>query len=101
MITKPKKIKRVNDVLLITWTDEDISEIDIKKLRDECPCVHCKGESVIFSRYVPEKNKNKAPGYYEIESIEPVGNYAIQVTWKDRHNTGIYSWDLLKELGGK
>jgi DUF971 family protein len=99
MTQKPKKIKKINEeILRVTWGDDSESDINIKKLRDECPCVHCKGETVIFSSYVPEKNKIKSEGYYQIESIEPVGNYAINITWKDKHNTGIYSWELLKEI---
>ncbi len=35
---------------------------------------------------------------YEIKNIETVGDYAIQITWRDGHNTGIYSWDYLKDL---
>ena len=35
---------------------------------------------------------------YKIKSIEVVGDYAIQVSWKDGHNTGIYSWEYLKTL---
>lgn len=27
------------------------------------------------------------------------GNYAIKVTWSDGHNTGLYRWDYLRELG--
>ena len=34
-----------------------------------------------------------------IKSIEPVGNYAIQIYFDDDHNTGIYSWDTLYKLG--
>jgi len=34
-----------------------------------------------------------------IEAIEPVGNYAIQPHFSDGHNTGIYTWDYLYELG--
>jgi DUF971 family protein len=37
----------------------------------------------------------------EIQSIEPVGNYAVQLSFSDGHNTGIYSWDLLYEYGMK
>ena len=35
----------------------------------------------------------------EIRSIEPVGSYAVQPQFSDGHNTGIYSWDYLYELG--
>jgi len=30
--------------------------------------------------------------------LEPVGNYALRFTWGDGHNTGIYSFDLLRSL---
>ncbi|MDA8327727.1 MAG: DUF971 domain-containing protein [Betaproteobacteria bacterium] len=34
-----------------------------------------------------------------IDSIEPVGSYAVQPTFSDGHNTGIYSWDYLYQIG--
>ncbi len=37
----------------------------------------------------------------EIEAIEPVGNYAIKLVFSDTHDTGIYDWGLLYELGEK
>ncbi|GAA4337203.1 DUF971 domain-containing protein [Pigmentiphaga soli] len=35
----------------------------------------------------------------DIVGLEPVGNYAVQPVFSDGHATGIYSWDLLYELG--
>jgi len=35
----------------------------------------------------------------DITHIEPVGTYAVQLTFSDGHNTGIYSWDLLYDYG--
>ena len=35
----------------------------------------------------------------EITSIESVGNYAVKPTFSDGHDSGIYSWDLLYDLG--
>jgi len=34
-----------------------------------------------------------------IKGIEPVGSYAVTLTFSDGHDTGIYSWDYLYELG--
>lgn len=34
-----------------------------------------------------------------INSLEPVGNYAIRILFDDGHDTGIYSWRLLYQLG--
>ena len=35
----------------------------------------------------------------EIRALEPVGSYAVQPQFSDGHNTGIYSWEYLYELG--
>jgi DUF971 family protein len=34
-----------------------------------------------------------------LNSLDPVGNYAVQPHFSDGHNTGIYSWDYLYDLG--
>lgn len=34
-----------------------------------------------------------------IAGIEPVGNYAVKLTFTDGHDTGLYSWDYLYDLG--
>lgn len=36
-----------------------------------------------------------------ISGVEPVGNYAIQPTFTDGHNTGLFSWDYLYKLGSE
>ncbi|MFZ4591848.1 MAG: gamma-butyrobetaine hydroxylase-like domain-containing protein [Ignavibacteria bacterium] len=95
----PTQLKKTeNNSLSVKWNDESVTEITLTKLRDECPCVNCKGESVIFESYIPIKSHFKAAGYYEIEKIETIGNYAISIKWKDGHDTGIYSWDILRKL---
>jgi len=35
----------------------------------------------------------------EITAVEPVGSYAVQLTFSDGHDTGIYSWELLHDYG--
>lgn len=37
----------------------------------------------------------------ELKGLEPVGNYAVQPTFSDGHDTGIYSWDYLYFLGAQ
>ena len=34
-----------------------------------------------------------------ISRLEPIGNYALRLHFDDGHNTGLYSWTLLHELG--
>jgi DUF971 family protein len=34
----------------------------------------------------------------KLERVDLVGNYAIQLVWKDGHSYGIYSWEYLRDL---
>jgi len=42
--------------------------------------------------------KTMAPGMNELRALTPIGNYAIQATWGDGHDTGLYTWDQLRTL---
>lgn len=96
----PKQIKvKDKNKLFIKWDDDSESEIGLKYLRDECPCAVCKGETVLMKSYRPAK-KVTNPEMYKIIDIKIVGGYAIQITWKDLHNTGIYTYQHLKQLAG-
>ncbi|WP_077001487.1 gamma-butyrobetaine hydroxylase-like domain-containing protein [Variovorax sp. KK3] len=39
--------------------------------------------------------------HVDLVELQPVGNYAVQPSFSDGHDSGIYSWDLLYELGAK
>jgi DUF971 family protein len=94
----PVQIKKEDNKLIIKWSNDETQEVTMQQLRDACPCVNCKGESVIFESYIPIKTPFKPAGFYEIDKIESVGNYAVQIKWKDGHDTGIYSWDVLRAI---
>jgi DUF971 family protein len=94
----PIQIKTKNDSLKIKWDDNTESVIGLRYLRDECPCANCKGETILLKTYRPVKTSKDEPGMYHVKEIKTVGGYAIQIYWKDGHNTGIYTWDYLKKL---
>ncbi len=94
-----KQIKIADkDSLYIKWSDDTESKIKLKYLREECPCAGCKGETVLLKTYRPPKPVITSENMFKIKSITPVGGYAIQITWQDGHDTGIYSWEYLKKL---
>ena len=80
-------------MLEITFDDGAHFEMSCEYLRVYSPSAevqgHGPGEGVL---QVDKEGVN-------IERIEPVGNYAIQIYFDDEHNTGIYSWDTLYRLG--
>ena len=86
------------DKLRITWEDSTEIILSLKYMRDECPCAGCKGETILLKTYRPPAPTVVTPEMYQVKNIEVVGDYAIQITWKDGHNTGIYSWDYIKQL---
>lgn len=95
----PKQLKIFEkNTLLITWQDDNVSKINLEYLRKECPCASCKGETVLLKTYRPPKQTSSSPEMYKVKDIKTVGGYAIQITWKDGHNTGIYTWEYLSQL---
>jgi len=85
------------DKLSIKWDDNHESIISLSKLRDSCPCAGCQGETVLLKTYRPEP-QHHLPGRYNLIGIQQVGHYAIQISWGDGHSTGIYTWDILRNL---
>ncbi len=95
----PTKItQRTPADLTFTWPDERECTLTLRLLRDECPCASCKGENILGKVYKPLSLPMFTPGMYELAALEPVGNYAIQITWRDGHHTGIYTWEYIHML---
>ncbi|MBT3300420.1 MAG: DUF971 domain-containing protein [Candidatus Marinimicrobia bacterium] len=96
--SKLSQYEIVNDFFLLNWDDGTESMIEIKQMRDQCPCANCAGEKdALGNLYIgPEQKKSEAS--YLIKKIDPVGHYALRPYWGDGHNTGLFSFDLLKKL---
>ncbi len=80
-------------VLEIEYEDGARFELPCEYLRVYSPSAdvkgHGPGQEVL---QVGKENVN-------IKEIEPVGNYAIKLIFDDGHNTGLYTWEYLYELG--
>ena len=87
--------------LSIVWSDNTESYIDYVKLRNNCPCAKCEGEPDVLGRVVkPIKTDfTNVTAVYDLQGIEFMGGYALKLKWRDGHNTGLYSFDLLRKLG--
>ncbi|MGA2667940.1 MAG: DUF971 domain-containing protein [Ignavibacteria bacterium] len=82
----------------LKFSDGFEADLSSQQLRDNCPCASCKGEEVLLHKYEPLDKNTVTPSGYKLEKAEPVGNYAIKLTWKDGHDTGIYSWGYLRKI---
>lgn len=74
----------------IDWGDGYAGRISHALLRGFCPCAECQGHDGPI-RYVEG-------GSLELDAIEEVGQYAVQLAWGDGHRTGIYSFRHLRRL---
>ncbi len=76
--------------LRIGWSDGHQSHYPLSYLRGFCPCAHCQGHGGGWE-YVA----NSSP---DLTEIGEVGNYALSFTFADGHRTGIYSFEVLRQL---
>ncbi len=76
--------------LVVVWDDGHVSSFPLDYLRSWCPCASCQGHAPV-ARYLDLQGQ-------ELIGLEPVGNYALAPTWKDGHNTGLFSFRLLRGL---
>ena len=94
-LAKDEKTK--TDQLSLAWDDGHAGVISLKTLRDNCPCAGCRCETVLLKSYAPAPQP-ELPGKYRLVGAEPVGSYALGVSWGDGHRTGIYTWEYLRSL---
>ena len=94
----PREIGRANQHdVRIRWSDGSEKIYPARSLRLKCPCAMCVDENTGL-RILKEPG---IPLDVHPVKIEPVGRYAIVIHWSDGHNTGIYTWENLYELGQK
>lgn len=79
---------------MIVRFDDDIAfTLPAEYLRVQSPSAEVRGHTPAERKIVSGKR------HVEIISVEPVGNYAVKLTFDDLHSSGIYEWRYLYELG--
>ena len=88
------RLKRAEKRLDIEFDDGKRFSLPAEYLRVESPSAEVQGHGGPATRKV-------VPGrrHVKIAGVEPVGHYAIRIIFDDRHDSGIYSWSYLHELG--
>ena len=92
---KPTEINfhQKSHMLEITFDDGNTFELPSEYLRVYSPSAEVQGHGP--GQEVLQIGKQDV----NITKIEPVGHYAIQLFFDDNHDTGIYSWETLYDLG--
>lgn len=96
MTTPPQTFRahRAEQVFEIAWPGGPEVRMPFRYLRGRCPCATCVDEMT---------NERKVdvidvPAAIGIESAAMAGNYAVKITWTDRHDTGLFTWEYLRKL---
>lgn len=79
--------------LTVTFDTGERFALAAEYLRVESPSAEVQGHSAADKQIVAGKR------HVKIESLDPVGNYAMRIRFDDGHDTGLYSWEYLYELG--
>lgn len=86
--------------LLIAWSDGLRRRYALRELRESCPCATCREQRSQPPQAVllPVLSaRDLAP--LKLNGAKPVGQYAYSLEFSDGHDTGIFTFDLLRELG--
>jgi DUF971 family protein len=92
------EVRNSDEELEIQWNDGHLSIYPLFGLRKNCPCAGCRGGHSRMGHYDRSLFFVNPNLHYEVEDIKQIGNHAIQITWNDGHNTGMYQWETLRNL---
>jgi len=87
------RLKRAEKRLDVTFDNGKKFSLPAEYLRVESPSAEVQGHGA------GEKTIVAGRAHVGIMDLEPVGNYAVRIKFDDLHDTGIFSWDYLYQLG--
>jgi len=87
------KLRKADKTLTVSFENGETFSLPAEYLRVESPSAEVQGHAPSQKVLVPGKR------YVGIETVEPVGHYAVRLLFNDGHDTGIYSWAYLYQLG--
>jgi DUF971 family protein len=87
------RLRRAEKLLHVRFDSGEAFDLPAEYLRVESPSAEVQGHGPGQKTIVPGR------AHVGIIAIEPVGNYAVRLVFDDLHDTGIFSWAYLHELG--
>lgn len=93
----PTEIRLSADRRVLKMAFDDGGQFDLpaEYLRVSSPSAEVQGHSPAERKVIGGKRN------VEILSVQPIGNYAVKLAFDDMHDTGIYGWGYLHELGAQ
>ena len=85
-------------VFEVTWDDGQVSEYEWEPFRRACPCAYCAGEGAYKGNVSAETTFTEKQT--ELKEVYAVGRYGLTPEWGDGHDTGIYTFKMLRRAAG-
>jgi len=99
LFAKDVTVDLSQQTLTIVWGDDHQSVYPLEALRMACPCAECQGGHENMGKVVDmQVFLQPAEKTWRVDDIRPVGNYAVQIFWGDGHNSGLYTWELMRGI---
>ena len=87
------RLSKSKDNLFVKFDNGYQTTLSAELLRVESPSAEVQGHGV------GQKTTPGGKAKVTISALEPVGNYAIRISFSDGHDTGLFSWDTLYDYG--
>jgi DUF971 family protein len=87
------RLKKSERLLTVAFDDGAAFSLPAELLRVESPSAEVQGHGSGQKTTVPGKR------HVAIETLEPVGNYAVRIIFSDGHDSGLFTWETLYRLG--
>jgi DUF971 family protein len=87
------KLNAAKDSLSVAFDNGETFLLAAEYLRVESPSAEVQGHGPIERTFVPGKR------HVKIRAVEPVGHYAVRIIFDDGHDSGLFTWSYLRELG--
>ena len=87
------RLDKSKSALTVSFDSGDTFTLSAEYLRVESPSAEVQGHEPGQKQIIGGKQTVR------VTALEPVGNYAVRILFDDGHDTGLYSWNYLHELG--
>jgi DUF971 family protein len=94
---QPLRAEVIGKELALAWNDGRESYLPLERFRRACPCAACGGEPDVMGN-IQRPHVSYGPQSFELRSFRFIGGYALQPTWNDGHDTGLYTFRQLRAL---
>lgn len=91
------RVHREQRILELVWGPGDVSRLPFQAVRQDCRCAVCVDEFTGRRLLDPAS----VPADIDLMDASLTGNYALKIRWSDNHDSGLFTWNHLRQLSDR